>query len=483
MKQYECNKRLSVIWKIKNNEYMINKLSKIKPIIDTKTPESLYFYKTIFNKRKNRELYLKQQEILHNNNILLQKLENIYNTNLREKIMKKSSSFEIKRNYISAKKKFEIIKVAQENQHMLKRLKEKCSIYSVAKWEQDYLKSQYYKKNKCLFPSLNYTKLQTTKFNNMLNNNSYYYKPRENKSFSFEKKLNLSQKSLSINKNIINNNKNNNSNNNSVNYSLNNNNNLQKYLIKTKNNNEENNLNNKESNNNDQKILYKTETILGNLEHCNIEFIIQKDNFTIKIESKDLKNKNYVIIFNTIESIKQIQNIYKKYDEMIADMEYNEKEDVVKINNIKNINLECKYLKLDANNNNNNIVDNSNKEKKNNNRNKNNNKLILNKSNNKFDKKIEERSDDVLIKEELIKNEDFKNNKEIQNNLNLVTDSNKNDNSNIENENHEESIKEDTNLNNNDNDNNNNNINININNKEVIYLNTEEIEEDLKNNQ
>ena len=473
MKQYECNKRLSVIWKIKNNEYMINKLSKIKPIIDTKTPESLYFYKTIFNKRKNRELYLKQQEILHNNNILLQKLENIYNTNLREKIMKKSSSFEIKRNYISAKKKFEIIRVAQENQHMLKRLKEKCSIYSVAKWEQDYLKSQYYKKNKCLFPSLNYTKLQTTKFNNMLHNNSYYFKPKENKSFSFEKKLNLSQKSLLINKNIINNNKNNNSNNNSVNYSLNNNNNLQKYLIKTKTNNEENNLNNKESNNNDQKILYKTETILGNLEHCNIEFIIQKENFTIKIESKDLKKKNYVIIFDTIESIKQIQNIYKKYDEMIADMEYNEKEDVVKINNINNINLECKYLKLDDNNNNynNNIVDNTNKEKKNNKRNKKNNKLIINKNNDKFDKKTEERSDDIAIKEEIIKNENSKkNNNEIQNNLNLVTDSN--DNSNIENENHEESIKEDTNLNNNNNNNN-----------DVIYLNTEEIEEDLKNNQ
>jgi len=332
MKQYEFNKRLSVIWKMKNNEYMINKLSKIKPIIDTKTPESLFFYKTIFNKRKNRELYLKQQEIIHNNNILLHKLENIYNSNIREKIMKKSSSFEIKKNYISAKKKFEIIKVAQENQHMLKRLKEKCSIYNVAKWEQDYIKSQYYKKNKCLFPSLNYTKLQTTKFNNILKNHNYYYKPFENKSFSFEKKLNLSQRPLLNNKIIINNNKQNNNFNNSVNYSLNNNNNLQKYLIKTKTNLNEDN--NNESNNNDLKVLYKTETILGNLEHCNIEFIIQKENFTIKIESKDLKKKNYVIIFDTIESIKQIQNIYKKYDEMIADMEYNENEDLVKINNI-----------------------------------------------------------------------------------------------------------------------------------------------------
>ena len=78
MKQYELNKKLSVMWKMKNNEYMINKLSNIKPIIDTKTPESLFFYKTIFNKRKNRENSFKQKEILYNNKILLHKLENIY---------------------------------------------------------------------------------------------------------------------------------------------------------------------------------------------------------------------------------------------------------------------------------------------------------------------------------------------------------------------------------------------------------------------
>ena len=57
-------------------------------------------------------------------------------------------------------KKNDIIRVAQENLFMLKRLSEKTSFYNVEKWNQDYEASQYYKKNHCLHPPIDFNKTQ-----------------------------------------------------------------------------------------------------------------------------------------------------------------------------------------------------------------------------------------------------------------------------------------------------------------------------------
>ena len=57
-------------------------------------------------------------------------------------------------------KKHEIIKVAQENLYMLKRLNERTSFYNVDKWNKDYEISQYYKKNLCLYSPIDFNKTQ-----------------------------------------------------------------------------------------------------------------------------------------------------------------------------------------------------------------------------------------------------------------------------------------------------------------------------------
>jgi hypothetical protein len=57
-------------------------------------------------------------------------------------------------------KKNEILKVAQDNLFMLKRLSEKSSCYNVDKWNQDYEASQYYKRNHCLHPPIDFNKTQ-----------------------------------------------------------------------------------------------------------------------------------------------------------------------------------------------------------------------------------------------------------------------------------------------------------------------------------
>lgn len=59
---------------------------------------------------------------------------------------------------MTSNKKYEIIRVAQENQHMLKRIQERSSCYNVNKWERDYQMNQYYKRNHCMFPSIDFHK-------------------------------------------------------------------------------------------------------------------------------------------------------------------------------------------------------------------------------------------------------------------------------------------------------------------------------------
>ena len=72
---------------------------------------------------------------------------------------------------ISGNKKHDIIRIAQENLYMLKRLNEKTSCYSVDKWFKDYEASQYYKRNHCQYPSIDFYKTQRyNSFGNMFQN-------------------------------------------------------------------------------------------------------------------------------------------------------------------------------------------------------------------------------------------------------------------------------------------------------------------------
>ena len=68
--------------------------------------------------------------------------------------------FQSTRHSLYGNKKYDIIRVAQENLYMLKRLSERTSFYNVEKWNQDYEASQYYKKNHCLHPPINFNKTQ-----------------------------------------------------------------------------------------------------------------------------------------------------------------------------------------------------------------------------------------------------------------------------------------------------------------------------------
>ena len=61
---------------------------------------------------------------------------------------------------MAGNKKKEIITIAQENLHMLKRLTEKTSCYNFQRWEKEYEKAQYYKRSHCVYPSIDFYKTQ-----------------------------------------------------------------------------------------------------------------------------------------------------------------------------------------------------------------------------------------------------------------------------------------------------------------------------------
>ena len=51
-----------------------------------------------------------------------------------------------------------LVKIGNKNQGILKRIYQKSSDYSFKKMKKDYLINQYYKKNLCIFPSIDFNK-------------------------------------------------------------------------------------------------------------------------------------------------------------------------------------------------------------------------------------------------------------------------------------------------------------------------------------
>ena len=94
------------------------------------------------------------------------------------------------------------MKIAQENQGMLKRLYEKKSNLNFKKMEKDFLVSRYYKKNICEFPSIEFNKKKDNSFHKVfIYKKPLYYSSRispiqlkRNRNLSFHKIRNTKEK-------------------------------------------------------------------------------------------------------------------------------------------------------------------------------------------------------------------------------------------------------------------------------------------------
>ena len=165
------NRHLNSKWSSKNNEIMVDKLRNIKPSVNMQCPESFNFYKTQFHKTAERNTKSKLKKFFHinftfvyivrqyeielGNRMLLKKIINLDKESLKREQQIKKPIPKVKK-YMGETKKHEIIRVTQENQLLLKRLQERKSHYNLLAWVKDYEKSQYYKRNRCIFPSIDF---------------------------------------------------------------------------------------------------------------------------------------------------------------------------------------------------------------------------------------------------------------------------------------------------------------------------------------
>lgn len=103
--------------------------------------------------------------------VLYRKLFDIDKFGHRKAMKKMKPIFQFTKTTMAGNKKHEIIRVAQENLYMLKRLNERTSVYNVDKWNKDYEASQYYKRNHCQYPSIDFYKTQRSgSFGNIFSN-------------------------------------------------------------------------------------------------------------------------------------------------------------------------------------------------------------------------------------------------------------------------------------------------------------------------
>lgn len=107
---------------------------------------------------------VKKFQIDNDNIILFKKLHDIDIKGCNYGQNKLKNTYDFKKSIMAGNKKKEIIKMAQENLHMLKRLTEKTSCYDFYKYEKEYNKAQYYKRSLCVFPSIDFYKTRSSSF-------------------------------------------------------------------------------------------------------------------------------------------------------------------------------------------------------------------------------------------------------------------------------------------------------------------------------
>ncbi len=172
---------------------------------------------------------------------------------------KRKPKFEYKQNLFSNCRKYDYIKITQENQHLIKRLNDRQSFYNTKAWEKDYEKSQNYKKNLCVFPSIDFhkTSMENTK-----------KKKFENTQYSLFGRI----KNIKID-------------------------NTQNNFHKTSG---EFYPNEDHKDNGEKKLLFTKMVFLGELSHCQVSFSVHNKHFIIEVEQSNTGNQ-FVILFEDVE--------------------------------------------------------------------------------------------------------------------------------------------------------------------------------------
>ena len=135
----------------------------------------------------------------------------------------------------------EIEQIKKKKNEVLKRIQERGSFYNVSKWEKDYEKSQYYKRNHCIFPSIDFYKTQR---GSSFNSRGYG---------TYSNRTGFGQNKYSTYDRFV--------------------------YDRTKSNNSIQEENKKNDEEDQPHVLYKTQSYLTGLGECNIEFSVQTQKY------------------------------------------------------------------------------------------------------------------------------------------------------------------------------------------------------------
>jgi len=171
-------------------------------------PESFIFSKSKFNKINYRNnIYIKKPDERKENSNFYKKISINKQGNNSRKLYK--PIFEFNNIHLNYYKKEELMDLAKENYNIYQRLNSKNSSYTLNHHLKDYEKAQYYKKNHCKYPSIDFyrTSKSSSSFNSIFNyctfnnydniNNEFYneYNKKKGNIYIYQNKNNKERQS------------------------------------------------------------------------------------------------------------------------------------------------------------------------------------------------------------------------------------------------------------------------------------------------
>ncbi|CAI2368713.1 unnamed protein product [Moneuplotes crassus] len=143
------NKLLSKKWEEIEQKLHENKLKMVKSCLDSKTP--LRFKHIRQNYKKGQQTEDRYTEIERENRILMEKMTLIYSKPSKIKKISRAAKKELVSSHYN-NRQTQKLKINYENQHILRRLQQRTSNYSVKEWKKDNKQRRKILKNICEFP-------------------------------------------------------------------------------------------------------------------------------------------------------------------------------------------------------------------------------------------------------------------------------------------------------------------------------------------
>mmetsp|Transcript_54437 Transcript_54437/g.127070 ORF Transcript_54437/g.127070 Transcript_54437/m.127070 type:complete len:313 (+) Transcript_54437:137-1075(+) len=135
------------VWRKNHNEHA-DRLRRVKPVVDVTGPRGVDHIHN--NLKKERLLEERYQEIDLENKQLLRKMSEIMHKQSSYVKVNKTTARPKTLNFTGRKK--ELLEITKENQRLLKSIQTAQPVYSAARWDADWQRSERLLKNCCQYP-------------------------------------------------------------------------------------------------------------------------------------------------------------------------------------------------------------------------------------------------------------------------------------------------------------------------------------------